>query len=31
VSSRDCSLPNDYFLYIDNKQTNDYFLYIDYE
>jgi hypothetical protein len=31
VSSRDCSLPYDYFLYIDNKQTNDYFLYIDYE
>jgi hypothetical protein len=31
VSSRDCSLPYDYFLYVDDKQTNDYFLYVDYE
>jgi hypothetical protein len=28
ASSRDCSLPNDYFLYVNDKRTNDYFLYI---
>jgi hypothetical protein len=27
VSSHDCSLPYDYFLYIDDERTNDYFLY----
>jgi hypothetical protein len=31
VSSRDCSLLYDYFLYVNDKRTNNYFLYVDYE
>jgi hypothetical protein len=31
ASSHDCSLPYDYFLYVNDKRTNDYFLYVDYE
>jgi hypothetical protein len=31
ASSRDCSLPYDYFHYDNDKRMNDYFLYVNYE